>query len=39
MIGFVLLLTLLMMAFAFRSIPIALVSAGLNLASVAWRSA
>ena len=34
-IGFVLLLTLLMMAFAFRSVPIALVSAGLNLASVA----
>jgi len=34
-IGFVLLLTLLMMAFAFRSLPIALVSSGLNLASVA----
>ncbi|WP_051218592.1 MMPL family transporter [Nocardioides insulae] len=34
-IGFVLLLTLLMMGFAFRSIPIALISAALNLASVA----
>jgi len=33
-IGFVLLLTLLMMAFAFRSLPIALVSTGLNLVSV-----
>jgi RND superfamily putative drug exporter len=33
-IGFVLLLTLLMMAFAFRSVPIALVSTGLNLVSV-----
>ena len=33
-IGFVLLLTLLMMGFAFRSVPIALVSTVLNLASV-----
>jgi RND superfamily putative drug exporter len=33
-IGVVLLLTLLMMALAFRSVPIALVSTGLNLASV-----
>ena len=33
-IGVVLLLTLLMMGFAFRSVPIALVSTGLNLASV-----
>ena len=33
-IGFVLMLTLLMMAFAFRSVPIALISTGLNLASV-----
>jgi RND superfamily putative drug exporter len=33
-IGFVLLLMLLMMAFAFRSLPIALVSTGLNLVSV-----
>ena len=34
MIGVVLLLTLLMMGFAFRSVPIALVSTALNLASV-----
>jgi RND superfamily putative drug exporter len=34
-IGFVLLLTFLMMVFAFRSVPIALVSTVLNLASVA----
>jgi RND superfamily putative drug exporter len=34
-IGFVLLLTMLMMASAFRSLSIALVSSGLNLASVA----
>ncbi len=34
-IGFVLLLTFLMMAFSFRSVPIALVSTVLNLASVA----
>jgi RND superfamily putative drug exporter len=33
-IGVVLLLTLLMMALAFRSVPLALVSTGLNLASV-----
>jgi len=33
-IGFVLLLTLLIMGMTFRSVPIALVSAGLNLASV-----
>jgi RND superfamily putative drug exporter len=33
-IGFVLLLTMVMMALAFRSLPIALVSTGLNLASV-----
>jgi RND superfamily putative drug exporter len=33
-IGVVLLLTLLMMAFAFRSLPIALISTGLNLISV-----
>jgi RND superfamily putative drug exporter len=33
-IGVVLLLTLLMMGFAFRSVPIALISTGLNLASV-----
>jgi RND superfamily putative drug exporter len=33
-IGFVLLLTLLIMGVTFRSVPIALVSAGLNLASV-----
>ncbi|MEO7352376.1 MAG: MMPL family transporter, partial [Marmoricola sp.] len=33
-IGVVLLLTLLMMAFAFRSVPIALISTGLNLLSV-----
>ena len=33
-IGFVLLLTLLMMGVAFRSVPIALVSTVLNLASV-----
>jgi len=33
-IGFVLLLTLLMMGFAFRSVPIALISTALNLASV-----
>ncbi len=34
-VGFVLLLTFLMMVFAFRSVPIALVSTVLNLASVA----
>lgn len=33
-IGFVLLLTMVMMAFAFRSLPIALISTGLNLVSV-----
>ena len=33
-IGFVLLLTMLMMALAFRSVPLALVSTALNLASV-----
>jgi RND superfamily putative drug exporter len=33
-IGFVLLLTMLMMAFAFRSVPIALLSTALNLGSV-----
>ena len=34
-IGFVLLLTFLMMVFAFKSVPIALISTALNLASVA----
>ncbi|HEY1119071.1 MAG TPA: MMPL family transporter, partial [Acidimicrobiales bacterium] len=34
MIGFILLLTLVMMAASFRSLPLALVSTGLNLASV-----
>ena len=33
-VGFILLLTMLMMGFAFRSVPIALISAGLNLLSV-----
>ncbi|KRF15886.1 MMPL family transporter [Nocardioides sp. Soil796] len=33
-IGFILLLTMVMMGFAFRSVPIALVSTGLNLLSV-----
>ncbi len=33
-IGFVLLMTMVMMALAFRSLPVALVSTGLNLASV-----